>query len=207
MRKTTCKLCIIAVLPIISCCKQSNNIKQREVELTDSIEKLNEMYLMAEESFAYTYLNTNLNVSIDNNKNLVNKEKHNICLEKIKRHYTYYVYIPNYVCYDCITKIVEDLRNYGCIKQTLFIIPLENDYGELTKQIKIPSGNILYLKDKLGLPIEDENVIFMFTLSSDNKIENIYAPNKRLSKLTETYLNITSMKLRGLYNLTQQQKN
>lgn len=183
--------------------KNSHNSSQSVKILTDSIQKLNENYYSVEDVFAYAYMNSDRDYSIDicaflhkENGKLVNDKTTFLGFE-------WYVYVPISVCPSCLVSLCEKLKSENIIEECAFIIPFdkEDNFKTIINEIEIPQENLFYAKKELGISIERENVLFMFTLSSEHKLTNIYTPDKNLENLTEVYINVSTLKNKNICNI------
>lgn len=196
----------VMMLPFMflnSGCKGIINNNQQERKVNDSIQTLIDAYYSAEDVLAYAYMNCDLNYSMhvdylvyDNNmKNLEDKN----ALDSFKR----FVYIPKSACSSCVRQLCKLLDSKDIIDKCLFVFPYKKTQESelIINEACIPPANIMYLKGEIGLPIENENVVFMFTKSQDGKINNIFVPDKNLENLSEIYLDITTIKEKGTHNI------
>jgi len=111
--------------------------------------------------------------------------------------YDWYVYVPKFVCENCVIDLCRILKENGIIDKVAFIIPYDIDYGTIITEAGIPLNNIRFLKGSIGIPAEKENLLFIFTLSSNLMIKSIYVPDRKFNNLTNIYINVIKLRNSG----------
>lgn len=193
---------IIIIVSIIGC--SQNRFENTSNDYLDDEERNNiEAYYLAEDVVTYAYLNSDLNVDLakceettfyDNNKYIINKSE-------FLNAYDWFVYIPRYVCEDCIVDLCGIFQNQDLMEDVAFILPYDEDFNNLVKAVGLSSSNIKYIKGKMGIPAENENLMFVFTISPNYKVKNVYVPDRKLKNLTESYINVINLKKAGQQNI------
>lgn len=100
-----------------------------------------------------------------------------------------------YYCDACNQFVIKKIKQYfvdfATSDRILFI------GSDIDPRLKVGSygKNILSLLDsKLGLPIEDENIPFLFLLDKNGKIKMTFIPDKSMPKYTDKYLELIKSK-------------
>lgn len=178
------------------CCKTSPQESFKHAQLNDSSQNFMEEYYSAEDIMAYAYMNSDLNQSLSLDFIIYDSENNMIMDRDLLLKYKRYVYLPDYACESCILSLCGILKDNNFIKEIGFFISRNNSekFEQIISKATIPMSNILYYEGSFGLPIENEQKIFMFSLSKDFHFRDIYVPDKHTEKLTDIYLNITDLK-------------
>lgn len=197
-----CFAAFLLMLTSVSCGKQCDASEQVTI-LNDSILNLINMQYSTEDIIAYAYMNTDLGISLRNENTFHDYTLQIINDKRILLSFDWIVYVPKYVCESCVDELCKLLKSENLLSNVGFIIPYElyGNYESLIRRTEMPTENLLYIAGSLGLPIEKEDMLFMFSLSDDYGFQNIYVPNKHLPNLTETYLNTTSLKKQNINNI------
>lgn len=161
---------IIIIASIVGCSR--NRFENTNNDYLEDEEQNNiEAYYLAEDVVAYAYLNSDLNVDLakceettfyDNNKHIINKSE-------FLSVYDWFVYIPRYVCEDCVIDLCRIFQDQGLMKDVAFILPYDDDFTNLVNAVGLSSSNIKYIKGRMGIPAENENLMFVFTISQNFK--------------------------------------
>ena len=179
---------LIASILMLSSCKQNRNQNQL---MSDNYEAL--------------ALNTIEVLTIDNSSLKIKDQKvfwgndstNHTMLSEISANRLFFYFSEN-TCTPCIEKTVELIAQYfpDYLKdndEIVFISPdcikrfRENCYGK----------KLLVFEDTfLNIPLEEENVPFIFTLSKEMRISNLHIVNKNDFKITDNYLKSISTSLR-----------
>ncbi|WP_289772966.1 hypothetical protein [uncultured Duncaniella sp.] len=181
------------------------NNKAQEIRiLNDSIQSLVDAYYSMEDIIAYAYINSDLNYSV-NSDNIMYDDKIQVIEDRSRLlDYERFIFIPKSVCSSCVINLCDKLKFKNMLDKSAFLLPYGDEYDyykSLIKEYDIPSSNIIYIDGDIGLPIEKEYVLFMFTLSQKYQFNNIYVPDKKLDNLTDIYLDVTNLKSNGLNNI------
>lgn len=174
----------------------------------DSIKNLNSTYYASEDIFSYAYLNSDTYKSFPYGKNLFNQKFLKNMDAAILFNYDWVVYIPRAPCVSCITELCGTLESQSAIEKCAFIMHKDLSSEDFIFQSMkgIPTENIFFFEGNLGIPLEDEERLFIFTLSKNFIITDIYVPEKKLQNLTEIYLSVTKSKRKGIHNLKSKPK-
>lgn len=194
------KWCFLFVACLINYgCEHGGYNVEHAYVLLDSLQNMTDAYYSAEDVVSYAYITSDIergyikdNIFLDYNGNTITNVE-------LKHKYDWLVYIPEAPCYSCITNVYNHLQESGVAERCAFILASKQD--ALIQELDIPKSNIVLLNGSLELPIENENVIFLFTLSSRNVVQNIYVPDKRLNNLTDAYLSAVTLKRRNVDTL------
>lgn len=102
---------------------------------------------------------------------------------------TIYAYVSPMTCWSCVKDIKKQLESIDELK-VVYIIPVEFtvDIQTFIDCVGIPMSNIYLLSRKIGLPIEEANKMFLFTVDSNNIITNVFPPTKYSQDITEAYI-------------------
>ncbi|MDE6684242.1 MAG: hypothetical protein K2J94_03575 [Duncaniella sp.] len=108
---------------------------------------------------------------------------------------TVYMYFTPLACWECIREISKGALESDNACSLSFIIPisLRNAVGRIMMECNIPSEQVYYIEGSLGLPIEEENKVFFFTITPGEKsthrlnVENVFVP-VRDADVVVTYL-------------------
>lgn len=95
-----------------------------------------------------------------------------------------YMYFTPLACWECIHTVCKAVLNSDCGEDVVFVIPesLRGAVGRIIAEAEVPADKTFYLHGSLGLPVEQENKLFFFTLSSSPRepglmaINDVYAP-------------------------------
>lgn len=110
-----------------------------------------------------------------------------------------YMYFTPLACWECIKSASAAIQRGEHASRIRYLIPesLRNAVNQIMAEAEIPDSQVCYVADGcLGLPIEDDNKIFFFTLdrdSSDNRymvIRNVFSPIREVENLTDIYLGV-----------------
>lgn len=90
-----------------------------------------------------------------------------------------YMYFTPLACWECIKTVCRAVPADG--PTVLFVIPehLRDAVGRIKAEAGVPDRATCYLRGSLGLPVEDDNKVFFFTLEDDGprmRVENVFAP-------------------------------
>lgn len=101
-----------------------------------------------------------------------------------------YAYISPLSCWSCVKSIKTHLTSIDNDK-IIFIIPskFSNDIQTFLDYIGIPPNQIYFISKELGLPIEETNKVFLFTINRNHTITNVFPPTKYSQEITEAYIN------------------
>lgn len=101
-----------------------------------------------------------------------------------------YVYISPLSCWSCVKSIhnhlsVIDNRNLKFLVSEKFtdVIKTFLDY------VDIPLSQVYFISESLGLPIEETDKVFLFTVNYNRRITNVFPPTKYSKETTEAYFN------------------
>lgn len=105
-----------------------------------------------------------------------------------------FFYISPLICWSCVKSINEHLASIADEFHIIYLIPdhMSLDITPFLDYSKIPINDLYYLSTDLGLPIEELNIAFFFTIKNQNLISNVFPPTKYSKELTEAYINIIS---------------
>lgn len=192
-------LCLLANAGCRDRCDVSGTIDV----LNDSIRTLIGANYSAEDVVAYAYMNADIRVSLRNDNIFYDYTMQIINDRRFLLSFDWFVYVPKYVCESCVNELCGLLKSENLMNKVGFLIPHElyGRYDFMIIKAEVPTENLLYINGSLGIPIEKESAMFMFSLSDDYGFQNIYVPNKLLPNLTETYLHITSLKKKSINNI------
>lgn len=190
-------------LALCSSCNLSPSRRLQDSTESSQSTDWKEAYFAAEDIIAYAYMNSDLDTATLSLQRIYSYNRKLIQNKDLNNYYNRYIYIPNSFCQSCIDSICDLLKTNREFEKTAFILQqsYRDNYNAIIDQIGIPHSNLLYIADSLRIPVEDEDVIFMFTLSPTCKINNIYVPNKNLKYVTELYLNISRQKSQGRFHI------
>lgn len=101
-----------------------------------------------------------------------------------------YAYISPLSCWSCVKSKKKHLTSIDN-DNIIFIIPnkFSNDIQTFLDYIGIPHNQIYFISKDLGLPIEETNKVFLFTINRNNTITNVFPPTKYSQEITEAYIN------------------
>ncbi len=101
-----------------------------------------------------------------------------------------YAYISPLSCWSCVKSIKKQLISIDN-KNIIFLIPnkFSNDIQTFLDYIEIPHNQIYFISKDLGLPIEETNKLFLFTINNNDTITNVFPPTKYSQEITEAYIN------------------
>lgn len=104
---------------------------------------------------------------------------------------TIFAYISPLACWSCVKTINGHLNDISDSCSITYLIPenLSNEIQTFLDYSNIPKDKLYYMSSNLGLPIEDTNRVFLFTIDEDNLITNVFPPTKYSKEITETYIN------------------
>ena len=184
-------------------CTCNDTYTQQIKCLNDSLQNMIEAYYSAEDVIAYAYMNSDRDYSISLDNAMYNNEMQIIIDRDILLKYDRFIYVPKSICTSCILNLCNNLKSTNLINRCGFIFPYidPKNYESIIHEAEIPIHNIIYLDGSIGLPIEKEDILFMFSISEGYRVINVYVPNKKLDNLTTTYLNITSLQNKGVENI------
>lgn len=193
---------IVIIVGVIGCSRNRLDSANNNNLCDETHNNVDDNYL-AEDVVAYAYLNSDIDIDLyqceeitfyDNNKNIINKTE-------FLSAYDWFVYIPKYVCEDCVIDFYRIFKDQGLMKEITFIFPYGDNMDNLVNVMGLSSNNIKYIKGKMGIPAENENLMFVFTVSKNYKVKNVYVPDRELKNLTETYINVIKLKKAGQQNI------
>lgn len=174
----------------------------KEAVLNDSIEHLNKVYFAFEDIFTFSYLNSDLNISIKNNKfSLYNLNGDSLNLHDIAFSYELFIFIPKYECRKCFVNLCEILKSNGIVDRTMFIFQSNQDAMYLLELNQNILTNIFLIKGEIGVPAERDRQMFIFSLTNGSYISDIYIPQIELNNITEAYVRIVANKKQGKFSL------
>ena len=106
-----------------------------------------------------------------------------------------YFYFTPLACWECIREVCAVVGENENAGRVIYLIPerLRHASGRISAEAGIPAGRTFYLEGELGLPLEAENRIFLFTLGSPDadgrmSVDNILAPPRSLANVAGAYL-------------------
>lgn len=101
-----------------------------------------------------------------------------------------YAYISPLSCWSCVKSIKNHLTSIDN-NNIIFLIPnkFSNDIQTFLDYIEIPHNQIYFISKDLGLPIEETNKVFLFTINNNDTITNVFPPTKYSQEITEVYIN------------------
>jgi hypothetical protein len=104
---------------------------------------------------------------------------------------TVFAYVSPLACWSCVKTINGYLNDISDSCNITYLIPenLSNEIQTFLDYSNIPKNKIYYISTKLGLPIENTNRVFLFTIDEDNLIINVFPPTKYSKEITESYIN------------------
>lgn len=104
---------------------------------------------------------------------------------------TIFAYVSPLACWSCVKTINGHLHDISDSCNITYLIPenLSNEIQTFLDYSNIPKDKVYYMSSNLGLPIEDTNRVFLFTIDEDNLITNVFPPTKYSKEITETYIN------------------
>jgi aryl carrier-like protein len=156
---------IIFLIVFFSCCNKEKSQSDYEQLVVNKINTLTE---------------NNLNIQIKNQNVYFGLDSLKIIdLKQAVKQHKFFLYFSSETCTPCIRQTIDLINKvfprYKNDNKIIFISPdypvrlKENCYGK----------KLLTLKDEtIGIPLEQENVPFLFTLSDDLKINNLHIVNK-----------------------------
>lgn len=102
-----------------------------------------------------------------------------------------YAYVSPLDCWSCVKTINSHLHDISATSNITYLIPenLSDEIQFFLDYSNIPENKIYYMSSDLGLPIEDTNRVFLFTIDRNNIIANVFPPTKYSKEKTETYIN------------------
>ena len=94
---------------------------------------------------------------------------------------TIYVYFTPLACWECIRTVCGALLSDAGAERLRFVVPesLRHAVGRIKAEAGVPDSRVVYMSGSLGLPVEDDNKIFLYTVESGDgvvRIENVFAP-------------------------------
>lgn len=104
---------------------------------------------------------------------------------------TIFAYMSPLACWSCVKTINKHLSSIPYTYDLVYLIPenLSVEIQTFLDYTGIPISQVYYLSSNLGLPIEETNRVFLFTLEDKNIIHNVFPPSKYSQEITETYIN------------------
>lgn len=203
MKLIICKVVVYSIiiptiLNLTGCIQNSQHLK-KEI-LYDSLQNMTDAYFSAEDVIAYAYLNSDLELSFNQDDCILYDSRGHI-IDKyfLVSKFKWFVYIPKFACIECIINLSNDLLKENAIDSTAFITPYDSEIMQsIICDAEITQMNTIYINGNIGIPAEIDEVLFMFTMSNDFKFRNIYVPNNNHRNLTKIYLNIVRLKNNGI---------
>ena len=104
---------------------------------------------------------------------------------------TFFVYVSPLYCWSCVNTINGHIKSVINDRNLAYIIPAKyaDEIDLFLDFIDIPSNNVYFISSKLGLPIEESNRVFLFTIEEPNIIKNVFPPSKYSREMTQAYIN------------------
>ena len=124
-------------------------------------------------------------------KNVVFRKALDNSISTIFEKKTIFAYISPLACWSCVKTINGHLSDYFDKCNIVYLIPenLSSEIQTFLDYTKIPKNKVYYISTNLGLPIEDNYRLFLFSLGENNTIIDVFPPTKYSKYITEAYIN------------------
>ncbi len=101
-----------------------------------------------------------------------------------------YMYFTPLACWDCVKAVCGHLResDYGRFVWLVMPESLSHASGRIRAEAGISDDRLYKLRGELGIPLEDDNRVFFFTVEEggSGRIKNVFAPNEDIA-VTDAY--------------------
>ncbi|GHT51967.1 hypothetical protein FACS189440_21520 [Bacteroidia bacterium] len=171
---------------IFSCCNNSGVKREKDLETND--------YLELVENKINKLIDNNLNLVVDNQTVYLGIDSLNkMELQRIIENNVFFFYFSYQTCPPCIQQTVSYIKevfpDYENNDRIFFIAP---DYPPRFRRNCYGKALLVLSKIKLGIPLEAENVPFIFSLNNKLAIEKLHIVNKEDFAKTFDFLKMLS---------------